>query len=158
MGFGNPLMGDDGIGIHVIEHLKQMHAELPDNVEVIDAGVCGFDALGLLEGAEKLIIVDSVKGVGDIGSIHRFVMDDIRKATSRCHLSLHGTCLADVLCMAEHIQEIPEELIIFAVEVDRTDDISLCISDRVQASLNEIVTSILDELGSGAVTEQYIQK
>ena len=139
-------MGDDGIGIHVVDHLKQMHTELPDNVEVIDAGVCGFDALGLLEGVEKLIIVDSVKGAGDIGSIHRFGMEDIREAASEDLFSIHGTCLADVLCVAEHIQEIPEELIIFAVEVDRTDEISLFISDRVQASLNEVVTSILDEI------------
>lgn len=146
LGCGNPLVGDDGVGIHVIEQLNELHSELPDNVELIDAGVCGLDILNLLENAEKVIIIDAVKGAGNIGSIHRFGMEDIKRAKSNNVLSIHETCLADVLCIAEHIQKMPEKLIIFAVEVEMTDEISLCLSHKMQDSVDEAIDLILDEL------------
>ncbi|WP_406661601.1 hydrogenase maturation protease [Methanolobus sp. ZRKC3] len=149
LGCGNPLVGDDGIGIHVIERLKEMSYEMPDNVELIDAGVCGLDMLNLLEGADTIIIVDAVKGAGDIGSVHLFGMDEIKGATSQGGFTIHETCLADVLCIAEHIQKMPEKLMVIGVEIDKAEEISLCLSNKVQASLDEVVALILDEINTG---------
>lgn len=148
LGCGNPLVGDDGIGIHVIERLKGMHSDLPDDVELIDAGVCGLDMLNMMEGADNIIIVDAVKGAGNAGSIHRFELDDIRGATSTSIVSIHETCLADVLCIAEHVQKMPEKLVIFGIEINKSEELSLNLSDRVQDSADELVKLILDELRS----------
>ncbi len=146
LGCGNPLVGDDGIGIHVIERLKKIQSELPDDVELIDAGVCGLDLLNMMEGAGKIIIVDAVEGAGNAGSVHRFGLDDIRGSTSTDMVSIHETCLADVLSIAEHVQEMPESLVIFGIEIEKSDELSLSLSDRLQDSANEVVKLILDEL------------
>ena len=146
LGCGNPLVGDDGIGIHVIERLKEIRSELPAGLELFDAGVCGLDMLNMMEGASGIIIVDAVKSAGSPGSIHRFGFDDIKGATSKSILSIHETCLADVLCVAEHVQQMPEQLVIFAVEVDKTDEMSFCLSDKVQSSVDKVIELILDEI------------
>lgn len=148
LGCGNPLVGDDGIGIHILERLKEMNSEIPDDVELLDAGVCGLDILNMLEGASHIIIVDAVEGAGNAGSIHRFGLDDIRGATSKSLVSIHETCLADVLCIAEQIQEMPEKLVIFGVEIDKSEELSLQLSDKIQNSADELVKLILDELHS----------
>ena len=149
LGCGNPLMGDDGIGFRVIERLQSMHLILPDNVKLMDAGVCGLDLLNLLEGAERVIIIDAVKGAGDVGSVHRFGIDDIKGASPNGIISIHETCLADVLCIAEHVQKMPQSLTIYGIEVESSEDLSFCLSDRVQESIDTVIALILDELNTG---------
>lgn len=146
LGCGSPLVGDDGIGVHIANKLMEMRSELPDNVEVIDAGVCGLELLNFMENAKKIIIIDAVKGAGDIGSVHRFGIEDIKRAASSNVISIHDTGLADVLCIAGHVQEMPETLTIFAIEVEETDKISIGISDKVEASVDEVISMILDEI------------
>ncbi|SFM30687.1 hydrogenase maturation protease [Methanolobus profundi] len=139
-------MGDDGIGIHVIEKLGEMRDELPDDVELIDAGVCGLDLLNMLENTSNVIIVDAVKGAGNVGSVHRLSADDVKGATSNGGLSIHDISLADVLSIAEEVQEMPDQLTIFAIEVEKADEISLDLSEKVQASLDTTVKLVIDEI------------
>ena len=58
IGCGQILVGDDGLGVRVVEALQKMN--LPENVEVIDAGVGGLAILSMIENSEKSIIVDAV--------------------------------------------------------------------------------------------------
>lgn len=147
LGCGNPLVGDDGVGVYVVNKLIEKSSELPKDVEIIDAGVLGLEMLNLIDHAEKVIIVDAVKGAGNIGSIHRFNMDDIRNATS-CNttISIHDTGIADVLCIAEHVQQLPKELIIYAVEVEEPDEITLGLSMKIEAAANKIIDLVLNEI------------
>lgn len=146
LGCGNPLMGDDGIGIHVINRLSEMREQLPDDVELLDAGVSGLDILNLLEGTSKVIIVDAVKGAGESGSIHRLSVEDMRTVSSADAFSVHDTSLADVLAIAEHVQQMPEHLTIFAIEIEKADEISLTLSEKVQDAVEKAANLILDEL------------
>ncbi|WP_406661606.1 hydrogenase maturation protease [Methanolobus sp. ZRKC3] len=155
LGCGNPLIGDDGIGIHVIERLKEMHDKLPDDVELVDAGVCGLDMLNLLEDVSRVIIVDAIKGAGDAGSVHRFSAEDIKAASSANAFSMHDTSLADVLCISEHIQKMPEQITVFGIEIGKADEISLSLSDKVQDSVDEIIELILDEISIMKAFELY---
>jgi coenzyme F420 hydrogenase subunit delta len=63
-GCGNLIMGDDGFGPAVIEHLQAAY-QLPESVQAIDAGTCIreylFDYLLMEEGRpEKIIVLDAV--------------------------------------------------------------------------------------------------
>jgi hydrogenase maturation protease len=146
LGCGNPLVGDDGIGVHIANKLMEMRSELPDNVEVIDAGVGGLELLNFMENAEQIIIVDAVKGAGNIGSVHRFEIEDIKNAISGDALSIHDTSIADVLCIAQHVQEMPKSVKIFAIEIEEAEEVSICLSEKVQASVDEVISMILDEI------------
>ncbi|WP_340817913.1 hydrogenase maturation protease [Methanolobus sp. WCC4] len=146
LGCGNPLIGDDGVGIHIINRLMEMRDELPEDVELIDAGVSGLDILNLLEDASKVIIVDATKGAGEVGSVHRFKPEDIKQASSSNLYSLHDTSLADVLCIAEHVQDLPEDITIFAIEIEEAEELSLSLSEKVENSVDRTIQLILDEL------------
>lgn len=145
-------MGDDGIGIHVINRLGEMSDQLPENVELLDAGVSGLDILNMLEGAGMVIIVDAVKGAGETGSVHRLSSGDIKTSSSADAFSVHDTSLAHVLSIAEHIQKMPERLTIFAIEIEKADEISLSLSEKVQKSVDVTVKMIFDELNGMKVT------
>ncbi len=56
LGVGNPILGDEGFGVHVARRLKEI--KLPDGIVVSEGHVGGFDLLGALEGARRVIVVD----------------------------------------------------------------------------------------------------
>jgi hydrogenase maturation protease len=103
----------------------------------------------MLEDASNVIIVDAVKGAGNVGSVHRLSVDDVKGAASgNDGLSVHDISLADVLNIAEQVQEMPDQLTIFAIEVEKADEISLDLSDKVQGSLDTTVKLIIDEISA----------
>src|SRR5258708_33429700 len=57
LGLGNILMGDEGVGVHVVRAL-QAHA-LPPDVECLDGGTGGFILLEPLESAHRIILIDA---------------------------------------------------------------------------------------------------
>ena len=59
LGCGSPLMGNDGVGLKVIEALHKTELKDLKDLDIEDAGVCGLDLLNLLDGARKVIIVDA---------------------------------------------------------------------------------------------------
>ena len=53
LGCGNPLMGNDGVGLKVIEALHKTELKDLKDLDIEDAGVCGLDLLNLLDGRQK---------------------------------------------------------------------------------------------------------
>jgi len=94
LGIGNVLLRDEGIGCHVAHALEGI--PLPD-VKIMDGGTCP-DVLQFLEDADKLIIVDAVKGEGVPGQIYRFHLEDIN-LERKPFLSLHDLGLVDSLML-----------------------------------------------------------
>ncbi|MBC7189382.1 hydrogenase maturation protease, partial [Candidatus Aerophobetes bacterium] len=86
VGVGNILLGDEGIGVHVLKELEKK--KLPDNVELLDLGVSSFSLLSHIEGKKKIIIIDAVKAEGAPGSVYRLSIEDIYREEER-FFSLH---------------------------------------------------------------------
>ncbi|MCP3900006.1 MAG: hydrogenase maturation protease [Desulfobacteraceae bacterium] len=83
---GNPLRGDDGIGLEVFRLLKKEH--LPSHVEIFDGGILGINLLSLFQGCQKIILVDSVLMDKAPGHIQWFTMGDLLK-TGNSRISNH---------------------------------------------------------------------
>ncbi|MBE2213147.1 MAG: hydrogenase maturation protease, partial [Opitutaceae bacterium] len=47
LGVGNLLVGDEGVGVHVVQALQRQ--SWPDYVEIVDGGTGGFHLLELLQ-------------------------------------------------------------------------------------------------------------
>ena len=69
-------MSDDGIGVHVVQRLAEEYS-FPPGVEIIDGGTLGLDLLPLLEGLERLLIIDAMETGGPPGTIRRLTGEDI---------------------------------------------------------------------------------
>lgn len=143
LGIGNVLLGDEGVGCHVVHALEGI--PLPD-VKIIDGGTCP-DAFQLLEDADKLVIVDAVKGGGTPGQIYRFHLEDIT-LEQKPFLSLHDVGLVDNLMLMQLWRNIGEAVII-GVE-PREINWGLELSPELQEKMPQIIETILAELSTSA--------
>ena len=143
VGIGNVLLRDEGIGCHVVHAMEGI--PLPD-VEIIDGGTCP-DVLQLLEDADKLVIVDAVKGGGTPGQIYRFHLDDIT-LEQKPFLSLHDVGLVDNLMLMQLWYNIGEAVII-GVE-PREINWGLELSPELREKMPQIIDAILAELNTSA--------
>jgi hypothetical protein len=76
LGVGNVLLSDEGIGVHVVNELSTR--ELPPGVSVVEGGTDGFRLLNIITEADRLIVIDAVKGGAEPGSIYRFNVEDVK--------------------------------------------------------------------------------
>ena len=143
LGIGNALLRDEGIGCHVAHALEEI--PLPD-VKIVDGGTCP-DVLQFVEDADKLIIVDAVKGGGTPGQIYRFHLKDIT-LEQKPFLSLHDVGLVDNLMLMQLWHNISEAVII-GVEPGEINW-GLELSPELQGKMPQIIDTILSELNTSA--------
>jgi hydrogenase maturation protease len=133
LGIGNIILGDEGVGVHVVEQMR--NTPLPDDVELVDGGTSGAGLVDEIAGRRKLIVVDAMKADVAPGTVYRLGMDDLLREADR--LSLHEFGLTDTLMMAKHLGCAPEEVVIFGVQPKEI---------RVGLDLSPEVASIVPDL------------
>jgi hydrogenase maturation protease len=154
VGLGNPLRGDDGVGVRIVQLLAAQ--ELPDGVEVVDGGTQGLELVSLMEGWEQVILVDAANVGKTHGEFVRFRLDEARLLGSDEQVSVHAAGLRDALLLAQALQVLPEEVVIYGVQPANLDwDAEL--SPQVEAAIPEIIGCILDELDAKELSKNNSQ-
>jgi len=144
LGIGNILVGDDGFGPRVLEELGKR--QIPQNVELIDAGVGGMAILSWIEDADKIIIIDSVQtGNEPAGTVYRFT-DKEMPPSDMFMLSLHDLNLVDTINIGRVVQKMPGEIIIYGVEVVRLAEFTREMSPEVEAAVTEVADLVMEEI------------
>jgi coenzyme F420 hydrogenase subunit delta len=149
LGCGNPLIGDDGFGPAVIEHLEK-HYFLPDSVAVIDCGTSIRDILfDILLSAQKpgrLIIVDVTDSSGlTPGQIHKIDIDQIRPEKIS-DFSLHQFPTTNML--KEIKEETSIDVRIFVVQVSgMPTEVKPGLSEPVRSAIPAMCDRIISEIG-----------
>lgn len=145
IGMGNPLLSDDGVGIHVA---REVGAAIGDRagVEVCELGVGGIRLMEAMAGFDRAYVVDAiVTGRHAPGTIMPFSLDQF--VTTKNTISTHDTDLATALEMGRMAGiHLPQEVRIWGVEAEDVDIFSEELTPRVAAAVPEMVTSILREL------------
>jgi hydrogenase maturation protease len=149
LGCGNLLMGNDGVGLRVIEALGKTEIGSLEDLDIADAGVCGLDLLNYFDGARKVIIVDAVLANSPVGSVHRLEGKDLLKSDEPLNLvSVHDLTILDVMRIGEHVQVLPE-IVVIGIEIGTiVTDATLEISPEVLKGLDEAVRLIKQEVSS----------
>lgn len=143
LGIGNPLMGDDGVGNQVIELLAER--DLPPNVKIEDAGLPGWGLPAWFEGWSNVILVDAVQMGKSPGSWRRFQTEEVQFVLENDALSLHQPDLACGLALAQALELLPENLVLYGVEPAIVNP-GEALSPAVRHSLPDVVASILNDL------------
>lgn len=146
IGIGNILLSDEGIGVHVINELKNL--QLPANVEIHDCGTGGLSILNVLDKADRAIIIDAVKGGGSPGSIYRFMLDEILTDDRRMKMtSLHDLDLVTALKIAKltNTYMLPREIIVIGIEPAHIE-MGMKPSPRITRTIPKIVNLVLREI------------
>lgn len=141
MGVGNILQFDDGIGVHIVNHMLDTGITVPDDVELLDGGTAGYDLIPYMTGKRKIIIVDALKADDVPGSIYRFTPDHL--VGEERTFSLHDMGMRTILKTLELLGERPQVEIIGIVPEDiATFDIGM--STSVKEAIPRAVEQILD--------------
>ena len=133
LGLGNPLMGDEGIGIKLIEMLQSASGDFPE-ADFVDAGTGGMSLLHLIAGRTKAIIIDCCIMGTEPGTIKQFTPDQVKTVKQLTHLSLHEVDIIKVIDLARQLGECPEEIIFIGIEpeiVTQQMELSKIITDRL---------------------------
>jgi hydrogenase maturation protease len=142
LGLGNPLLGDEGIGVRVVEELKGL--ELPDGVTVVEGGTAGLGLIALMEGYQRVIIVDAANMDQPPGHVARFTPLEAQFQAAEAPLSLHQIGLREALALAEALEVTPAELVIVGIQPNRVE-MGTGLSPEVEKAIPQIIRTILDE-------------
>lgn len=149
LGCGNLLMGNDGVGLKVIEALHKTELNNLKDLDIVDAGVCGLDLLSLFDDARKVIIVDAVLANSPPGSVHRIEGKDLLEGAEFYPMvSVHDVTITDVLKIGEQIQSLPE-IVLIGIEIGSpATEITQEISPDVLKGVDKAIRIIREELSS----------
>ncbi len=99
LGLGNVVMGDEGFGVHVARRLQDI--DLPGSVRVEEGGVGGFNLLGSLEGAERLLVVDVMMLDAAPGELRLIKAGPELREPGKQIISFHQVGILEILQMRE---------------------------------------------------------
>lgn len=143
IGLGNPIMGDDGLGLAALERLER-EWRLPPAVRLVDGGTWGMRLLPLIEQAEAVLLLDAIDAGRAPGSLIVLARDEVPRVLGH-KLSSHQVDLAEVLAVGELRGTIPARLAALGIQPARVE-MSTTLSAEVAGRLGELVLAIVGQL------------
>jgi len=145
LGVGNPILGDDGIGIHVINHLKK---HIKNNDVVLDEAMTGgMNLLDKIIGYDKAILIDAVHIKEEsVGKVKRFLLSDFVSVHS---YNPHDVTLIEAIDLSKKLgnTDIPKKIIIIGIVLHKLPlDFTDKLSPKVAAAVPKAVDAVLSEL------------
>jgi hydrogenase maturation protease len=133
LGIGNPILGDDGVGFHVVESLQSDPPPGDITFECVDAS--GFALLDYVVNYDHVVIVDAIMTAGGKpGTVYRLGLDNFRP--SKHTISPHDTDLPTALHLGATMKlKLPEQIDIVAVEIPPVYEFSQSLSAEVAGAV-----------------------
>jgi len=145
LGLGNPILRDDGVGVHVARALQPLLAG-HDDVVVEEASLGGLRLLDALAGYGRAILVDAIMTRGGRpGDVYHLSSEQFQSClhVSSSHDVDFGTALAAGTWLG---MKLPRELRIVAIEVENVVDFGEEMTPAVAAAVPRAVEAVLLEL------------
>lgn len=143
LGLGNVLMGDEGVGVHVVRALEK-HT-LPAGIECLDGGTGGFILLEPLQNADRIFLIDAAADGNAPGTVTRTTPEFSRDYPPT--LTAHDVGVKDLLDVF-YMQGGKRNVILYAITIDPHQPIRMGLSDVGTSAANEAVQRIVAELES----------
>jgi hydrogenase maturation protease len=144
LGVGNPILQDDGVGLHVIDSLRGLLNHSLVTLETATTG--GMNLLDLIRGYEKVILIDAVKqDQSPPGEVKRFLLSDFQTVHS---CNPHDVSLSEALQLAKQLgeQHLPSTIILIGITVKNTYEFGEQLSSEVASAVPIAVSLVLEEL------------
>jgi hydrogenase maturation protease len=146
LGLGNDLLTDDAIGLRVVHELER---ELPDHpcLDIRQTTEMGLALLDFITGYRIVFIVDSIQtGQAAPGFLHELDAPALHQLTGR---TPHFVGVGETLALGGQLGlAMPEQVKIFAVEVEDPFTVGTALTPALQAALPGIVCRIRARLHS----------
>lgn len=148
MGIGNPILSDDGVGVRVVESLKNEFSDC--DVDFRCESVSGLDIIEIVRGYDRLIIVDAIHtGKANAGGIMKLSPSDLLGAGTVHFSTAHDVDILTALSLGKEIgAKMPDRIVIYAIEVVNVVDFGEKLSPKVKEAVPEAVRRLRMELAT----------
>lgn len=143
IGLGNPLMGDDGLGLVALERLRAEYA-LPPEVELVDGGTWGMNLLPVIEEAARVILIDAIDIAAAPGTPIRLECERLPRYLAT-KISPHQVDLRDVLALAELRGTLPADTVAVGLQPARIE-LGNALSEVLRCRVDDLVLRVVQEL------------
>jgi hydrogenase maturation protease len=146
IGIGNPILGDDGIGIHIARTLRT-EIDPSSDIFIDEAQTGGMNLLDSIRGYDKAILIDAVC-LNDLapGQVRRFDVHDMETVHS---CNPHDLSLKEAIDLSRTIGDdtIPRTITIIGINLRHIPtEFSECISPEIQKVIPEVVQMVISEI------------
>lgn len=148
LGVGNELLCDEGIGIHVAKELQKENI-LPPEVEVIEGGTNGFGLINIITDTDRLIVIDSIKGGSEPGTLYKFDIEDAPGTPDLFKTSVHQIGILEVINLSSLIGKTPKTTVI-GVE-PKSISTGMELSKEVRAKIPKVIELVTEEVEKSMV-------
>lgn len=139
VGVGSMVMGDDGVGYHAIEALREQDETLPAKTSLTHAGTTAFLALEAMSGADRAIVVDALAIDEPPGTIREYRLD--RPDAGAPEVTMHDYSFSDALAAGDAAYDVPDTIYLVGVVPQRLEP-AIELSEPVAAALPDLVSRI----------------
>ena len=139
LGVGNYLMGDEGVGVHLIQQMAKM--DLPEYLDILDGGTGGFLLLSCFEAYKTIIFIDATmdgKDEGTISLIRPKFASDFPSA-----LSVHDVGLKDMI-EAVYLMETKPDIHLFTVSINEMTPMTIELKPEIEQAIPDAIKQILE--------------
>jgi hydrogenase maturation protease len=147
LGIGNVLWADEGFGVRCVEALQAGWSFAP-NVELVDGGTQGLYLLPLVQGADRLLILDAVDYGLPPGTIRLVENDEVPRFLGAKKMSLHQTGFQEVLMLAQMTEAYPREVLLIGCQPEELADFGGSLRDVTKAALPQALRLAVERLAA----------
>ncbi len=156
LGIGNTLLQDEGVGVHVVQALREgAYATVAglESIDYLDGGTLSFTMAGPIAEADALIVIDAAQLQAPPGTLRVLEGSDMDAfVNGNRKASVHEVGLTDLMAIARLTDRWPARRALIAIQPERVDWGETC-TPRVAAAIPEAcrrAREILERWGHGA--------
>jgi len=144
LGIGNPLLSDEGAGIHTLDYLRKHFGNIP-GVEYVDGGTLSFTLAATIEDADNLIVVDAAQLSEEAGCVRCFTGSEMDGFVGKAKRSVHEVGLKDLIDIARLTDSLPERRALIGIQprdIDWGEAPSEAVARAIPVAAAEVVSVI----------------
>lgn len=146
IGLGNPLLGDDGVGIEAVNRLRTKLQNRSGDVDVETLNASGFEVAERMLGYERVIVVDAIAGRMP-GTVHVFGTEKLQPTIH--FTSPHDMNIQTAIEWLKSLENFPGIVKFVAVEILPDNEFREGLSEEVRQALPLVEKIIMKELEGG---------
>jgi hydrogenase maturation protease len=144
VGVGNPILSDDGVGIHAARMLGGL--DIPD-LSVDELPASGLELLDMVLDYDRVVIIDAIETVDGTPGDH-YIMTEEDFRTTVHGSSPHGINIATALEIGRKVvpDRMPKEIVFVAIEAEDLVNVCESLTPKVAEKLPSIIQMIRNDL------------
>jgi hydrogenase maturation protease len=143
LGLGNPLLGDDAVGLKVAAVVRE-RLDDRDDVDVVEEEAGGLRLMERMTGYDRAVLVDACVSGAAPGTIRRIGPDEL--PTQRTAIA-HGIDLPRALALGRSLGlPMPGVVRVVAIEAESVHEFKELMTPAVEAAIEPAVAAVLEEV------------